>query len=89
MRTPKTPSIPSDTMAHVLTLARQQGVDLWRVPLVDGKGSQSRTVGRSLTIEACQRHGWLDRAGNLTQAGREALARYEARAARRLERLYA
>jgi hypothetical protein len=85
-RRPKTPSVPSETQAHVLGLASRQGADIWWVPLVDGKGSQSRTVGRSLTIEACQRHGWLDRDGNLLQAGREAYARWEARFERRRKR---
>jgi|GEM_PF-6343673 len=65
---------PSYEMMHVLTMASRQGTDIWHVPLVNGKGSQSRTVGRSLTIEACWRHGWLERGtSNLTQAGREAL----------------
>jgi len=63
---------PSYEMMHVLNLAREQGRNIHTVPLVDGKGSQSRTVGRMLTIEACQRRGWLDWAGNLTAAGRAA-----------------
>lgn len=70
----------SPEMAHVLTLAREQGRDIGWVPLVDGKGSQSRTVGRGLTIEACQRHGWLDRKCNLTPAGRQAINAWEEKA---------
>lgn len=69
---------PTPDMLYVLGLARQQGADLFYVPLVDGKGSQSRTVGRSLTVEACQRHGWLDARLNLTAAGRAVLAKREA-----------
>lgn len=67
---------PSGEMMHVLDLASRQGTDIHWVPLVDGKGSQSRTVGRSLTIEACQRRGWLDYTCNLTQSGRETLHRF-------------
>lgn len=66
---------PSGEILHVLRLASRQGTDIHWVPLVDGKGSQSRTVGRSMTVEACRRHGWLD-GDNLTQAGRELLAKY-------------
>jgi primosomal replication protein N len=66
----------SGEQAHVLNLARRQGTNIHWVPLVDGKGSQSRTVGRGATIEACQRHGWLNGECLLTQAGREAIAAY-------------
>lgn len=65
---------PSPEQLHVLDLASRQGSDIAYVPLVDGKGSQSRTVGRGATIDSCIRRGWLDREGNLTQAGREARA---------------
>jgi hypothetical protein len=65
---------PSAEMLYVLDLASQQGTNIGWVPLVDGKGSQSRTVGRGATIEACRRRGWLDRGGNLTQVGREVRA---------------
>lgn len=71
----------SSQIINVLTLAKKGVSDLWRPPLVDGKGSQSRTVGRMLSIEAAQRHGWLDRAGKLTEAGEQVLAEQEARAA--------
>lgn len=64
------PAKPSGEMLHVLQLASQQGANIHWVPLVDGKGSQSRTVGRGLTVEACQRRGWLDYQGNLTPLGR-------------------
>lgn len=67
----------SPEIAHVLNLARRQGADIHHVPLVDGKGSQSRTVGRGLTIEACQRYGWLTPGAELTPAGRRAIAEYE------------
>jgi len=77
----------SHEMAHVLELASQQGTDISWAPLVNGKGSQSRTVGRSLTIEACRRHGWLTwdgkRSHDLTQAGREVLAAYRERQEKR------
>src|SRR4051812_28274567 len=49
----------SDEMAHVLVLAGRQGADIEYVPLVDGKGSQSRTVGRGATIGALKRHALL------------------------------
>lgn len=71
----------SSQIINVLTLAKKGVSDLWRPPLVDGKGSQSRTVGRMLSIEAAQRHGWLDRAGKLTEAGEVVLAEQESRAA--------
>lgn len=72
----------SHEMAHVLNLARQQGRDIYWVPLVDGKGSQSRTVGRGMTIETCIRHGWLSRLAerpytiSLTEAGRAIITAY-------------
>lgn len=66
----------SGEQAHVLNLARQQGANIHWVPLVDGKGSQSRTVGRGATVDSCIRHGWLDGDYKLTQAGREAIAAY-------------
>lgn len=69
----------SPQMAHVLTLARDQGADLWRVPLVDGKGSQSRTVGRQNTIATLQHRGLLDADGKLTEAGRLAIATHTAK----------
>jgi hypothetical protein len=75
---------PSAEQLHVLDLASRQGTDIGYVPLVDGKGSQSRTVGRGLTIEACQRRGWLDRAGALTDAGRQVLVATEERRNKRL-----
>lgn len=78
------PKHPSGQMLHVLQLASRQGTNIWYVPLVDGKGSQSRTVGRGLTIEACQRHGWLDREGALTDAGRQVLVAAEERRNKRL-----
>jgi hypothetical protein len=65
---------PSAEQLHVLDIASQQGSNIAWVPLVDGKGSQSRTVGRGATIDSCVRRGWLDKGGNLTQAGREARA---------------
>lgn len=80
------PSVPSDTQAHILHLASKQGADIWWVPLVDGKGSQSRTVGRHATISACKRYGWLDADDNLTQAGREARDRYDVRFEKRRAR---
>jgi hypothetical protein len=86
MRQLKTPSCPSETQAHVLGLASRQGADIWWVPLVDGKGSQSRTVGRDATIQSCIRYGWLDKEGGLTQPGREAYAKWEARFERRRKR---
>lgn len=67
-------SKPSAEQLHVLDLASRQGSDIGYVPLVNGKGSQSRTVGRGATIDSCIRRGWLDRDGNITQAGREARA---------------
>lgn len=79
----------SPQMAHVLALARQQGRSIHHVPLVDGKGSQSRTVGRSLTIEALQRHGMLDRDHQITPAGRAASAAFEERVAARQRKLAA
>jgi hypothetical protein len=70
-------------MYHVLTLALA-GQDCTYVPLVDGKGSQSRTVGRGVTVSECVRRGWLvwnPTAGwqnrgqhELTDAGRAILA---------------
>lgn len=72
------PRQPSAQMLFVLQIAAQGG-DIRYVRLVDGKGSQSRTVGRGLTIEACQRHGWLDRAGALTDAGRRMVQAAERR----------
>lgn len=64
---------PSPQQLHVLRLASRQGTDIWYVPLVDGKGSQSRTVGRGATIMTLRRKGWLD-GDALTQAGREVVA---------------
>lgn len=69
----------SPEMAHVLNLAREQGANISWVPLVNGKGSQSRTVGRSMTISACRRHGWLNDAGELTEAGRKLIYAYNER----------
>lgn len=65
-------------MAHVLELSTRQGADLFRVPLVDGKGSQSRTVGRAATVAACVKHGLLTSRPDyaLTDYGRSALKRY-------------
>lgn len=71
----------SSQIINVLSLAKKGVSDLWRPPLVDGKGSQSRTVGRMLSIEAAQRHGWLDREGKLTENGETVLAEQESRAA--------
>ncbi len=71
-------SKPSAEMLHVLNLARRQGAVIGWVPLVNGKGSQSRTVGRQLTIEACRRHGWLNYEDQLTIQGREIVAAEDA-----------
>lgn len=74
-------------MADVLETASKQGANIWYVPLVGGKGSQSRTVGRGLSIATCWRHGWLERGtANLTDAGREVLNAYREREAKRRER---
>jgi hypothetical protein len=70
----------SGEILHVLALASRQGTDIWWVPLVDGKGSQSRTVGRHATIATCWRHGWLERnTSNLTPEGRAILHAEDAR----------
>jgi hypothetical protein len=89
----KTPTRLSAQQHHILELASKQGADLHHVPLVDGRGSQSRTVGRATTIESCVRHGWLVRdvgpnwAYTLTDTGRKMLnkarAAYERDIARR------
>lgn len=73
----------SGAVHHVMTLA-MAGHDVTWVPLVDGKGSQSRTVGRGATISTCRRRGWLvwnpalgrNNTGlyEVTDAGRAALA---------------
>lgn len=86
-RKPAGPPRLSHEMAYVLRLATQQGADIWWVPLVDGKGSQSRTVGRGLTIEALWRHGWIERGtANPTPEGRAMLVAYDERWARTQER---
>ncbi|AXQ68841.1 hypothetical protein HOU00_gp284 [Caulobacter phage CcrPW] len=71
--------VVSPQIIHVLELA-EKGRDIWWVPLVDGKGSQSRTVGRQNTIYTAQRHGWLDKDDKLTPAGKIVLAEQQARA---------
>ncbi|UTC28183.1 hypothetical protein GURKE_01520 [Brevundimonas phage vB_BpoS-Gurke] len=48
----------SSEQLHVLNLTKS-GRDCTMVPLVNGKGSQSRTVGRGATISTCVRNGWL------------------------------
>ncbi|USN14004.1 hypothetical protein KABACHOK_01680 [Brevundimonas phage vB_BpoS-Kabachok] len=79
---------------HVLTLARE-GRDCTWAPLVNGKGSQSRTVGRGNTVSTCMRNGWLVWAylegGSrgthiLTDAGRAVLAAEAARAQAKRDR---
>lgn len=72
---------PSVYQLHVLRLA-QSGRDCTWVPLVNGKGSQSRTVGRGATVAHCVHAGWLiyDPALKrhvLTEAGHEVLAERE------------
>jgi hypothetical protein len=69
----------SPQMAHVLTLAERKDPFIWRPPLVDGKGSQSRTVGRVATVVTCQRYGWLTRDADLTEAGATILADHRRR----------
>lgn len=48
----------SPEQLHVLRLA-EAGRDCTMVPLVNGKGSQSGTVGRGATVSTCVRNGWL------------------------------
>lgn len=72
--------VVSPAIIHVLELAKK-GADIWWVPLVDGKGSQSRTVGRQNTIYTAQRHGWLDQHDKLTPAGEVVLDEQQQRAA--------
>lgn len=59
----------SPAQHNVLTLALA-GRDCTVVPLVDGKGSQSRTVGRGATISTCVRRGWLRRSPDIGHGGR-------------------
>lgn len=68
----------SATQLHVLKLA-QAGHDCAWVPLVNGKGSQSRTVGRNVTVSFCVHAGWLIydsvlERHVLTETGQEVLA---------------
>lgn len=70
----------SAAQLHVLALAKA-GRDCTYVPLVNGKGCQSRTVGRGATVSFCHHKGWivwnpdLGRGGlyELTDAGRAIL----------------
>lgn len=68
----------SPQVLHVLSLAAV-GRDVSYVPLVNGRGSQSRTVGRGVSVDVARRAGWLDSEYKLTDAGRTA---YEVEKAR-------
>lgn len=72
----------SAQVLHVLQLVAAGRDPTW-VPLVNGKGSQARTVGRGVTVSTAVRDGLLKRGEgwtySLTPAGRAELDAYEAR----------
>lgn len=87
----------SPEMIHVLKLIESGDDPTW-VPLVNGKGSQSRTVGRGATLDAAERAGliiWRNRHGrvpagenpySLTKAGRQEICDEEGRSLERAAR---
>lgn len=64
----------SPQIQEVLKLALEECPTIWWPPLVNGKGSQSRTAGRHNSIYTAIRAGWLDQDVKITPAGRAVMA---------------